>query len=69
MKNKITRQYVSSIILVFLLLFSMVVYIFSSFYRSSVERINELGVKNMRSEAAMIENYLAKSADILMENI
>lgn len=55
----------SSIILVFLLLFSMVVYIFSSFYRSSVERINELGVKNMRSEAAMIENYLAKSADIL----
>lgn len=65
MKNKITKQYLSTIILVFLLLFFMVFYISSTFYRASVENINELGVKNMKSEAAMIETYMTKSADVL----
>ena len=51
--------------MVFCLLVFMVTYIFSSFYRSSVSNIEELGVSNMKSEAAMIENYLNKSMDVL----
>lgn len=43
----------------------MTTYIFSSFYQSSVKRIEELGVSNMKSESAMIENYLNKSMDVL----
>ncbi|MDD6796786.1 MAG: response regulator [Clostridia bacterium] len=43
----------------------MLTYIFSSFYYSSVRNIEELGVSNMKSEAAMIENYLNKSMDVL----
>ena len=43
----------------------MITYIFSSFYKSSVKDIEELGVSNLQSEAAMIENYLNKSMDVL----
>ena len=65
MRDKITKQYLLTIILVFLLLFIMLVYIFSSFYRTSVSNIRELGVKNIKSEAAMIETYMTKSMDVL----
>lgn len=65
MRDKITKQYLFTIILVFLLLFIMLVYIFSSFYRTSVSNIRELGVKNIKSEAAMIETYMTKSMDVL----
>ena len=65
MKNKISNQFSITVITVFILLFFMVTYIFSSFYTSSVAKINELGVSNMKSEAALIENYLAKSIDVL----
>ena len=34
----------------------MVTYIFSSFYHSSVSNIEELGVSNIKSEAAMIDD-------------
>lgn len=65
MKNKITKQFLPTIVMVFFLMLFMVIYIFSSFYHSSVANINELGVSNMKSEAAIIENYLAKSMDVL----
>lgn len=55
----------TTIIIVFFLLVFMVIYIFSSFYRSSIRYINDLGVSNLKSESAMIENYLAKSIDVL----
>lgn len=65
MKRTITRQFWVTIIIVFFLLVFMVIYIFSSFYYSSVDNIDELGVSNMKSEAAMIENYLNKGMDVL----
>ncbi len=65
MKNTISKQFLITIILVFCLLVSMLTYIFSSFYYSSVRNIEELGVSNMKSEAAMIENYLNKSMGVL----
>lgn len=65
MKNKLSKQFLVTVIMVFFLLVFMTTYIFSSFYRSSVIRIEELGVSNMKSEAAMIENYLNKSMDVL----
>ena len=65
MRDKIAKQYLLTIILVFLLLFIMLVYIFSSFYRTSVSNIRELGVKNIKSEATMIETYMTKSMDVL----
>jgi len=65
MKNTISKQFLITIIMVFCLLVFMVTYIFSSFYHSSVISIDELGVSNMKSEAAMIENYLNKGMDVL----
>ena len=65
MKNTIRKQFLTTIIMVFLLLVFMVIYMFSSFYHNSVANINEIGVSNMKSEAAMIENYLNKGMDVL----
>lgn len=65
MKNTVSKQFILTIILVFGLLVFMVTYIFTSFYRSSVINIEELGVSNMKNEAAIIENYLNKSMDVL----
>ena len=65
MKSTIVKQFLTTIIMVFFLLVFMVIYIFSSFYHSSAANINELGASNMKSEAAMIENYLNKSMDVL----
>ncbi|MBO5451564.1 MAG: response regulator [Lachnospiraceae bacterium] len=65
MKNKISKQFLITIVAIFCLLVFMTTYIFSSFYQSSVKRIEELGVSNMKSESAMIENYLNKSMDVL----
>ena len=65
MRDKIAKQYLLTIILVFLLLIIMLVYIFSSFYLTSVSNIRELGVKYIKSEAAMIETYMTKSMDVL----
>lgn len=64
-KDNVTRQFVLTIIIVFCLLVFMITYIFSSFYKSSVKDIEELGASNLQSEAAMIENYLNKSMDVL----
>lgn len=65
MKSTITKQFLTTILTVFCLLVFMVSYIFSSFYKSSVANINELGVSNLKGETAMIENYLHKSLNVL----
>ena len=49
MKNTVIKQFLLTIAIIFCLLFFMVVYIFSSFYTSSVKDIEELGVSNMKS--------------------
>lgn len=64
-KDNVTRQFLLTIIIVFCLLVFMIAYIFSSFYKSSVKDIEELGASNLQSEAAMIENYINKSMDVL----
>ena len=65
MKKSVTKQFVFTIMMVFFLLLFMLFFIFSSFYRSSVKDINEIGVSHIKSKAAMVENYLLKSIDIL----
>lgn len=65
MKSTVKKQFLVTIIIVFCLLVFMITYIFSSFYRTSVDNINELGISNMKNEVAMIENYLNKSMDVL----
>ena len=65
MNHSILKQFLISIIGVFFLLLFMIAYLFSSFYRTSVERIEELGVSNMKREASMIQSYLNRSRDVL----
>lgn len=66
MKSTITRQFLTTIIIVFCLMFLMVSYILSSYYYNSVANINDLGNSNMKCEAAMLESHLNKGIDILM---
>lgn len=65
MNHSILKQFLITIVGVFFLLLFMIAYLFSSFYRTSVERIEELGVSNMKSEASMIQSYLNRSRDVL----
>ena len=43
----------------------MLAFIFSSFHRSSKKDILDLGESNLKSQAAMVENYLARSGNVL----
>ena len=65
MKDTVLKQFLTTIIVVFLLLVFVATYIFTSFYRSSERNIEELGESSMKTEAAMIESYLNKSMDVL----
>ena len=65
MKNAVSRRLLTTIILIFVLMSLMVTYIVSSFYKSSVANIMELGESNMNSQATMIENYINKGMNIL----
>ena len=60
-----TRQFLIAIILIFLLQVMMLAVIFSSFYRIGANDIKELGVSNMKSQAAMVENYLSRGNNVL----
>ena len=66
LNNTVIKRLVTTILLIFVLMSLMLVYIFTSFYRSSVDSIMELGVSNMNSQATMIENYINKGWDILV---
>ncbi len=60
-----TRQFLIAIILIFLLQALMLAVIFSSFYNIGAKDIKELGVSNMKSQAAMVENYLNRGSNVL----
>ena len=64
-KSTGTRQFLIAIILIFLLQALMLAVIFSSFYSNGATDIKELGVSNMKSQAAMVENYLNRGSNVL----
>ena len=66
LNNTVIKRLVTTILSIFVLMSLMLVYIFTSFYRSAVDNIMELGVSNMNSQATMIENYINKGWDILV---
>ncbi len=63
--NTETRQFFIAIILIFLLQAVMLTVIFSSFYNIGAKDIKELGISNMKSQAAMVENYLNRGNNVL----
>ena len=64
-KSTGTRQFLITIILIFLLQALMLAIIFSSFYNIGANDIKDLGVSNMKSQAAMVENYLNRGNNVL----
>ena len=64
-KNTVTQQFIVAVILIFLLQAIMLAIIFSSFYRIGANDIKELGVSNMKSQAAMVESYLNRGNNVL----
>jgi response regulator RpfG family c-di-GMP phosphodiesterase len=64
-KNKVTKQFLITIVIVFILQATMLAYIFTTFYRNSATEIRDLGLSNLRSQAAMVENYLHKGGNVL----
>ncbi|MBR5336653.1 MAG: response regulator [Lachnospiraceae bacterium] len=65
MKGTAKKQFLATIILVFVLQAFMLVYIFTSFYSSSEQDIKNLSESNTKSQATMIDNYLSKGSDVL----
>ena len=65
MKKNVTRQFIFTVVVIFFLQALMLAFILSSFYKSSVSEIKDLGVSNMKSQASMVENYLSKGGDVL----
>ena len=64
-KVTVTRHFLIAVILIFLLQAMMLAVIFSSFYRIGAADIKELGLSNMKSQAAMVENYLNRGNNVL----
>jgi hypothetical protein len=64
-KSKVIRQFLFTVILVFILQTVMLTVIFGAFYKSSVTDIRDLGVSNMKSQASMVENYLSRGENVL----
>ena len=65
MKNMVTKQFLITVLLIFAVQVIILSYIYMSFYASSVNGIKSLGVSNMESQAAMIENYLHKGDNVM----
>ena len=65
MNKKVRRQFLFTIIVIFLLQALMLTIILSSLYRNSVRDIKDLGISNLQSQASMVENYLDKGGDVL----
>ena len=64
-KSTTTKHFLATIILIFLLLAFLLAVIFGSFYRFGSTDIKELGVSNMKSQAAVVENYLNRGNNVL----
>lgn len=65
LKSSVTKQFIATISIIFVLQALMLVYVFGYFYKSSVEYIKDLGISNMKSQASMVENYLNKGRNVL----
>jgi putative nucleotidyltransferase with HDIG domain len=65
LKSTVTRQFVITVLSIFVLQALMLVYIFSSFYKNSVSDIKDLGISNMLSQSSRVENYLSKGRNVL----
>ncbi len=65
MKKTIVNQFVRTIVLIFVLLSTMLIYFFISFYKSSSKDIKQLGISNTKSQATMVEEYLDKGRSVL----
>lgn len=65
MKNMVAKQFLSTILIVFLALATMMSYTFWSFYKNSVTQIYNIGLSNLESESTLVENYLNKSTYVL----
>lgn len=65
MKNTVARQFLGTILIVFVALVTMLSYTFWSFYKNSVTQIYNIGLSNLESESLRIENYLNKSTHVL----
>ena len=65
LKSTVTRQFVITVLIIFVLQALMLVYIFSSFYKNSVSDIKDLGISNMLSQSSRVENYLSKGRNVL----
>ncbi|MCR4717119.1 MAG: response regulator [Lachnospiraceae bacterium] len=65
MKSTVAKQFMITVLVVFILQILVLSYIFTSFYSSSTANIKSLGISNMKSQATMIENYMNKGRDVL----
>ncbi len=65
LKSGVSKYFLLTLIVIFFLQASMLFFIFSSYYRSSVRDINALGKSNVKSQASMVENYLSKGGNVL----
>ncbi|MBQ7558340.1 MAG: HD domain-containing protein [Lachnospiraceae bacterium] len=65
MRNSIKKQFMLTLLVIMLLQTVMLAFFLSSFYKSTVKDIRDLGVSNMKSQAAMVENYMFRSSNAL----
>ncbi len=64
-KRNLIKQFYITVILVFVLQALMLLYLFHAFYKTAADDVKSLGESNLKSQAAMIENYLNKGGDVL----
>lgn len=65
LKSTVTRQFIITVLVIFVLQALMLVYIFSFIYKTSVSHIKDLGISNMKSQTSMVQNYLNKGRNVL----
>ncbi|MCR4793165.1 MAG: response regulator [Lachnospiraceae bacterium] len=65
LKNTVTKHFIATVLIIFILQALMLVYVFGFFYKNSVDDIKALGISNMKSQASMVENYLNKGHNVL----
>jgi putative nucleotidyltransferase with HDIG domain len=65
MKRDIRKEFLFTILTIFVMLVLMLSITFFNFYKNSVTRINEIGETNLENESAQIENYLTKGLDVM----
>ncbi|MCR5303571.1 MAG: response regulator [Lachnospiraceae bacterium] len=65
MKDSFTKQFIASIALIFILLSLMLGVILGAFYKTASNDVRNLGVSNLKSQAAQVDNYLDKGGNVL----